>query len=139
MDLQYNNCYFDGPVSIKAVQLVCTGVAGGSVPTATTTVTFGSSTIPVAGGPAATSHGGSQQSSRLVNNAVPTSKPTSSSSSSDPHPTSNPVGNDGGDGSSSGFSHNTQIALGIGIPLATLAVALLAWWFPCRRIRRHGE
>ncbi|KAL8830791.1 MAG: hypothetical protein Q9170_005574 [Blastenia crenularia] len=138
MDLQFNNCYFDSQVSINAVQFVCTGVAGGSIPTATTTITFGSSTIPVAGGGAAvaTAAGGeSHQSSPSVNTADVTSTPSSTaSSSSNPSSTSN---NDHGNDSSSGLSPKSQIALGVGIPVATLLVALLAWWFPCRKVRQY--
>ncbi|KAI4130903.1 MAG: hypothetical protein LQ338_001500 [Usnochroma carphineum] len=127
--VNYNNCYAYGVEDIPAVQFVCKG----SVATSTITMTFGSSTIPVAAGTAApVPGGGSGTTSPPSNEAAPTTHPSSSA------PSSHTDSGVGGDGSSSGLSHNAQIALGVGVPVAALIVAFLAWQFP-KRMRRHEE
>ncbi|KAI4159462.1 MAG: hypothetical protein L6R39_000364 [Caloplaca ligustica] len=130
MDLQYQNCYFNGPLGVKALQFVCKDVAGGSVPTTTTTATFGSSSMPIATGAVPTPNpGASQPASPSSNGAVTTPNPSSSSQASD--------GSSAGSGS--GLSHNTQIALGVGVPIAALLVAFLAWQFPKNIRHREAE
>lgn len=117
-----DNCYsYYGYGSINAVQFVCPEVAGGSVATTTTTATFGSTTIPVASG-ASFSGTGSQPTAPSSNEAAPTTTPTSNS-----------VDGDGGGRSGSGLSQHATIALGVAIPVIAVLVALLAWWFPCKK------
>lgn len=133
-----DNCYIDDSGSyIKAVAFVCPDVAGGSVPTSTTTATFGSSLIPIASG-APASKGGGQSTSPSSNNASPTSNPGSASPSSTTTTTPSNISNSD-DGGGSGLSHGAVVGLGVGVPVATLLVALLAWWFPCKKIRNHGH
>ncbi|KAL8811570.1 MAG: hypothetical protein Q9223_002088 [Gallowayella weberi] len=139
-----DNCYADNSgQNIRAVQFVCPEVAGGSVATSTTTLTFGSSLIPIASD--APSSGAKKQStSPSSNNAQPTSNPSSTSDSSSTSPstvpshTNAPVDDDAG-GSNSGLSHSAIVGLGVGVPIATLLVALLAWLFPCKKIRERKK
>ena len=141
-----HNCYYDGSYNtIKAIQFVCPQVESGSVPTATTTVTFGSSLIPIASGEPS-SRSETQPTTPSTNTAaVPTSEPTTLLTSPISSPTArNPASspqssnvNDDGDGTSrSGISRNAQIGIGIGVPVAALLVAILAWWFPCKKAKR---
>ncbi|KAL8695721.1 MAG: hypothetical protein Q9224_003209 [Gallowayella concinna] len=139
-----DNCYADNSGQhIRAVQFVCPEVAGGSVATSTSTATFGSSLIPIASG--ASSSGDKKQSkSPSSNDAQATSNP---SSTSDLSPTSqssvpshtNAVVDDDSGGSSSGLSRSAVVGLGVGVPIATLLVALLAWLFPCKKIRQRRK
>ncbi|KAL8937473.1 MAG: hypothetical protein Q9216_004401 [Gyalolechia sp. 2 TL-2023] len=157
-DSVYNvedNCYNDsGGGHIYAIQFVCQEVDGGSVPTTTTTATFGSSLIPIATDEP--SSGGRTQSTTSsktpsANEALPTSDSASDSTSSstpstsagtansDNSASSDNNNNNNDNSSSSGLSRNAQIGLGVGVPLAALMVALLAWWFPCKKGRRPAE
>ncbi|KAL9001075.1 MAG: hypothetical protein Q9188_005533, partial [Gyalolechia gomerana] len=130
------NCYVDDSGShIRAIQFVCPEVDQGSVATSTTTATFGSSLIPIASDEPS-SGGGPQPTTPSSNAAVPTSDSTSdsaSSPSSTARNTNNSNDNSNDSSSGSGLSRNAQIGLGVGVPLAALVVALLAWWFPCRK------
>ncbi|KAL8904478.1 MAG: hypothetical protein Q9207_003242 [Kuettlingeria erythrocarpa] len=130
-----DNCYRNSMGGqISAVQFVCAEVAGGSVPTTTSTATFGSSLLPIASG-APFSGTGPRPTTPSSNDAAPTTDPTSSSSS----PTdSNSVDGDGSARSGSGLSQRTTIALGVAIPVAAVLVALLAWWFPCKKGKGSG-
>ncbi|KAI4240235.1 MAG: hypothetical protein L6R40_005264 [Gallowayella cf. fulva] len=144
-----DNCYADDSGQhIRAVQFVCKSVAGGSAATSTTTLTFGSSLIPIASG--APSSGETQSKSPSSNNAQSTSSPdsksnpsstsgsTSSSSSPAPSPTK-PAVDDDGSGSGSGLSRSAVVGLGVGVPIATLIVALLAWLFPVKKLRQRRK
>ena len=143
-----DNCYYPNIMGvIQAVQFVCPEVESGSEPTATTTATFGSTLIPVASNEAASS---SQPKSATPskNTAIPIPESNASptfaiSSPTDRNPTASPQSsnvNDDGDGASkSGISRNAQIGIGIGVPVAALLVAILAWWFPCKKARRFGK
>ena len=131
LDLQYNNCYFDGPIGIPAIMFVCSAVAGGTLATTTSTVTAGSTTIPIAANTPNSSPGGSsEQSTPSSNGATATSTSPASHTSSNSSPTST---SSSGSGSGSGLSQSTQIALGVALPIGGILVALLAWWFPCGR------
>ena len=143
-----DNCYYPNIMGvIQAVQFVCPEVESGSEPTITTTATFGSTLIPVASGePASSSQ--TQSATPSTNTAIPTSAPNASPTSSISSPTDrNPISStqssnvkDDGDGASkSGISRNAQIGIGIGVPVAALLVAILAWWFPCKKARRFGK
>ncbi|KAL2043764.1 hypothetical protein N7G274_003283 [Stereocaulon virgatum] len=136
-NLQYNNCYFDGPNGVSAIMFSCNKAAGGGSATATSTVSAGSSSMPVAGdtAPTASSSSTPAQTHPSSNAATTTSAPPSSSTS---QPSSNSGGN-GSSGTSSGLSQNGQIALGVGLPVGSIVVALLAWWFPCRKKRSNGQ
>ena len=70
-DLQYDNCYFDGPDGVSAIAFVCDR----AVVTATSTAPAGSSTIPVAADTPRTSSSGAQtgQSAPPSNGASTTS------------------------------------------------------------------
>ena len=143
-----DNCYYPNSLDrVKAVQFVCSEVESGREPTATTTVTFGSTLIPVASGEPA-SRSKTQSATPSTNTAIPTSEPNASPtsptpSSTDRNPTSSPrssnVNDDGDSASKSGISRNAQIGIGIGVPVAALLVAILAWSFPCKKARRFGR
>ena len=138
-DLQYNNCYFDGPNGVSAIMFTCNKAAGGGSATTTSTVSAGSSSMPVAGDTAPTASSGSTpaQTTPSSNGATTTSAPPSSST---PQSSSNSGGNgSSGTGSGSGLSQNGQIALGVGLPVGSIVVALLAWWFPCRKKKTHDQ
>ncbi|KAL8992593.1 MAG: hypothetical protein Q9169_006980 [Polycauliona sp. 2 TL-2023] len=123
-----DNCYADNSGQhIRAVQFVCPEVEEGTVATSTVTTTFGSTLIPVASG-APSSIDKAQSSSPSENDAQPTSD-TSASADED---------TDGG-GSNSGLSRQAVVGLGVGVPIATLVVALLAWLFPCKKIRQRKK
>ncbi|MCJ1461201.1 hypothetical protein MMC28_011583 [Mycoblastus sanguinarius] len=138
-DIQYNNCYFDGPNGVPAVLFACTAAARGSAATATSTVFAGLSSMPVAvDTPTTTSSGGTpDQTTPSSNSATTTSTPPSDSTSPNSSQTNtNGGGGDGsGTGSGSGLSEKGQIALGVGLPVGSIVVALLAWWFPCKKRR----
>lgn len=138
-DLQYENCYFDGPIGVPAVLFACNKAAGGATATATSTVSAGSSSMPVAGGaPATTSSGGTpEQTTPSSRGATTTSTPPSSSTSQSS--TNSSGDGSGGSGSGSGLSQEGQIALGVGLPVGSIVVALLAWWFPCKKKKRGHE
>ncbi|CAD6576531.1 MAG: hypothetical protein ASARMPREDX12_007919 [Alectoria sarmentosa] len=128
-DLQYDNCYFDGPDGVPAVLFACDQVAGGATATATSTVSAGSSSIPVAAGtPTTPLSGGStpEQTTTSSDSATTTSNSTSANSSQ---------ANNNSDVTGSGLSQKGQIALGVGLPVGSIVVALLAWWFPCKKRR----
>ncbi|KAL8650249.1 MAG: hypothetical protein Q9210_003941 [Variospora velana] len=138
----YKNCFWSIFDNVPAVQFVCKDVSNGEVPTSTSTATFGSSVIPVAGAAIETpTTGGGTTTGRISPSLNENASPTPSS---DPQaPTSPGTGNIGdnnnSDGSSgAGISRRAQIALGVGVPAAALLVALLAWWFPCKKVREHG-
>ncbi|KAK3176911.1 hypothetical protein OEA41_008237 [Lepraria neglecta] len=135
-NIQYENCYFDGS-GVPAVLFACSEAAGGATATATSTVSAGSSSMPVAGDtPATTSSGGTpEQTTPSSNGATTTSTPPSSSTSQ----SSTNSGGDGSGGTGSGLSHKGEIALGVGLPVGSIVVALLAWWFPCKKKRRHDQ
>ena len=134
-NLDYHNCYFDGPDGIPAVMFICSAAVGGSLATATSTVTAGSSTIPVAANtPIFSSGDTSAQSTPSSNGATVTSTVVSTSTGS--HTSSNSSqtnANGAGSGSGSGLSQSSQIALGVALPVGAILVALFAWWFPCGR------
>ncbi len=128
-----DNCYpntMGGQIS--AVQFVCAEVAGGSVPTTTSTATFGSSLLPIASG-TPFSGTGPRPTTPSSNDAAPTIDPTSSSPTD-----SNSVDGDGSGRSGSGLSQRTSITLGVAIPVIAVLVALLAWWFPCKKGKGSG-
>ena len=140
MDFQYNNCYWDGSDGVPAINFVCNGAAA----TATSTVQAGSSTIPVAAGgdggdasPSTTSSSGagSKQTAPSSNDAA-----TTTSSSSNPSQTKSGTNGDSiettDSGKSSGISQRTQILLGVILPVGGIVVAVLAWWFPCKKGRK---
>ena len=137
MNLEYNNCYF----GFVAVIFQCTAVAGGSHATATSTVSAGSSSIPIATGAPASPTDISPGDSTAQN--TPSTNEAAATSSTDAIPTSTSptrVSTTGaaGSASSSGLSHSSQIGLGVGLPVGSIVVALLAWLCPCtRRIVRH--
>ena len=129
------NCFSDDMgQELKAVQYVCKDVADGQVATATTTVSFGSSSLPVAGG-VATGNTGGTPTTLATYPSSNVASPTQDSSSS----TSDQSGSNGGSSNSSGsggggggLSRSATIAISIGIPVAALIVALLAWQCPKR-------
>ncbi|KAL8785818.1 MAG: hypothetical protein Q9213_003125 [Squamulea squamosa] len=133
-----SNCYeAKSEQHIMAVQFVCPEVAGGNVATSTTTVAFGSSLIPIASDTPSSGDKG-QSKSLTSNKALPTSDPSSTSPSPGTSHT-DAVGVDDSGGSSPGLSHNAVVGLGVGVPIATLVVALLAWLFPCKKIRQRRK
>lgn len=123
------NCYYDDNENdrIIAVQFVCQEVEGGTVAATITTATFGSSLIPIASG-APLSGTGSRPTTPSSNDAAPTKNPTSSSP-----PTSSSLDGNGSGQPASAISQKSTIALSVAIPAAAVLVALLAWWFPCRK------
>ncbi|KAI4282775.1 MAG: hypothetical protein L6R38_002697 [Xanthoria sp. 2 TBL-2021] len=132
-----DNCYADNSGQhIRAVQFVCPEVAGGSAATSTTTVTFGSTLIPVASG-APSSEDKGQSKSPSKNDAQPTSNPSSTAPSS--KTSSSTSTDDESSGSSPGLSRNAVVGLSVGVPIATLIVAILAWLFPCKKIRQRKK
>ena len=137
-NFDYNNCYF----GFVAVVFQCTAVAGGSHATATSTVSAGSSSIAVASGAPASPSGSSPGDSTQQN--TPSTNEAAATSSTNPIPisTTNPkkasTTGAAGSASGSGLSQNSQIGLGVGLPVGSIIVALLAWLCPCtRRIVRH--
>ena len=136
--IDYQNCYFDGPNGIPAVLFACTAVAGDDVATATSTVTAGYSTIPVAVNTHTTPSGATNEGSTPSSNGA-TAVSTSSASFASPNPSqpsTNSTSSGSGSGSGSGLPQSTQIALGVALPVGGILVALFAWWFPCGR--RYG-
>ena len=149
------NCYSDGTgAAIKAIQFVCPEVDSGSEPTSTTTATFGSSLIPIASdtpSPRSETQPTVRSSSRSMSTSEPTASPAALTSSSAAlafspaynSPTATPTsgsGNRTGDSpSGSGISRDAQIGIGIGVPVVALIVAVLAWWFPCKKGRRPRQ
>lgn len=147
----YKNCFWSIDDNVPAIQFVCRDVSKGAVPTSTSTATFGSSIIPVAGAAAATSAAGGEPTTERTSpssneNTSPTSRssnangsPPTSTSTSDPQaPTSPGTGNNDNSDDGAGISRRAQIALAVGVPIAAIVVALLAWWFPCRKARKEG-
>ena len=143
-----NNCYSDGTtVAIKAIQFVCPEVESGSEPTSTTTATFGSSLIPIASDTplsrGETQPVGSSSSGSLSISESTTSSATLTSSPAYNSPSATPtIGSDNRNGdtpSGSGISRDAQIGIGIGVPVAALIVAVLAWWFPCKKGQRARQ
>ncbi len=135
------NCYFDGP-NVPAVMFACKQDAKGTVATATTTASAGSSILPVApGSPATPSPGGpTDQATPTSNGASTTSTTNPSPIASNSSPTKTPSADGSSGGSGSGLSQKEQIIVGIVVPVAAIVVALLAWWFPCmQRKRRHDQ
>ena len=133
MDLQYDNCYFDGPNGVPAIAFVCDGAAV----TATSSAPAGSSTIPVAADTTSTSSFGAAtgQSAPHLNGASTTSNSLTSLTSTNPSQTNtNGNGTDANSGDKgSGMSPKTQLLLEILLPVGAIVVALFAWWFPCGR------
>ncbi|MCJ1275199.1 hypothetical protein MMC21_003000 [Puttea exsequens] len=139
MDLDYGNCFFDGPNGIPAVAMVCGSEALAA--TATSTVSAGSSMLAVATGAAgdgvaasASATGTASPSPTSADLGSTTSEgaapaPTSSSSATSSPQTSN-LNKSSDSGTSSGISKGTQIGLGIGLPAAAIVIALLAWLWP---------
>ena len=123
------NCHYWGIDDVPAVMFVCNSVAGEAAATSTSTVSAGSTAIPIAGQtPATVSPGG---------NPAQTT-PSSNGASSTPSTNSAGTDSNGGD-SSPGLSHNAQIAIGVGVPIASLCVALLAWLYPRHKKRTNAE
>ncbi|KAL9076774.1 MAG: hypothetical protein Q9161_000759 [Pseudevernia consocians] len=135
-DLQYTNYYFNVPIGVSAVLFACEKVAEGAVATATSTTSAGSSSIPVAVDTSTTTSSSdiSQKTTPSSNGATTTSVPSSSSTSS-----KSPQTNTNSASTGSGISWKGQIALGIGVPVSSLVVALLAWWFPREKKRRKQD
>ena len=140
MNLDYGNCYF----AFVAVVFQCTAVAGGSHATATSTVSAGSSSIPVASGAPASPTGSSQDSpssneaaATSSTGAIPTTTDTTNPTSTSTNPKKATAA--GSASSSGGLSQKSQIGLGVGLPAGSILVALLAWLFPCTRsfVRQH--
>lgn len=127
---QDNNCYYWASLNgIPAVLFACTDVDRGAFATATSTVSAGSTIIPVAGNtPSPTSSNATTEQSTLSSNGAATT-----STSPNPFQTNT----DSGTGTGSGLGQKGQIALGIIIPVGGILVALLAWWFPCRKGRNR--
>lgn len=135
MDLQYENCYFDGPNGLTAVGFECPEDGRGGGTTSTSTVSAGSSSLAVAvGTPEAVAPVGATPQ---TNGASTTYVPNASSTASNPsQPTTDSSGSsDGGDSSGPGLSQKWQIVLGVVVPVMAIVVALLAWWFPCHKGR----
>ncbi len=129
-NINYHNCFFDGPGGVPAVMLTCPNEA--SAARTTSTVSARSSSLAVAtnvpSSPAGTSPGSaSMQDTPASNTANATTALTSSASaSSDPSQTNAGSSNGGGSGDpGSGLSHEATIALSVGLPVATLG--LLLW------------
>ena len=131
MDLQYDNCYFNGPNGVTAIVFACKGEAV----SATSTAAAGSSTIPVAvDSPSTPSSGATTEQTAPASNgatATSTSPPSSTSTSPNTSQTSTSTG-----GTGSGLSQRTQIIIGVVIPVIAIVVAFLAWWFPRRSGRK---
>ena len=125
MDLQYDNCYFNGPNGVTAIVFACKGEAV----SATSTAAVGSSTIPVAtDSPSTPSSGATTEQTAPTSNSATT---TSTSPSSSTSPNTSQTGTNSGS-TGSGLSQKSQIIIGVVIPVGAIVVALLAWWFPCR-------
>lgn len=134
------NCWFNGPDGVSAVMFACKDTSGGSSATATSTVSAGSSSMPVAAGAAATPASGGTAGQNASPSSNTDTTPTSASSAS---PTALSPGSSPSSGVSSdtgaGLKHNGQIILGVVLPVAGVAIALLAWLFPCKKRRAPGE
>lgn len=134
-------CSFDGG-GVPAVLFACNQAAKGAIATAISTVSAGSSSLPITvNTPVPTSPGGTaEQTTPASNGASTTSTTASSTTASNSSQTNTKSGGNGSGSAGSGLSQKGQIALGIVLPVATIVVALLTWWFPCRkRRRRHGQ
>ena len=134
------NCWFNGPDGVSAVMFACKDTSGGSSATATSTVSAGSSSMPVAAGAAATPVSGGTAGQNASPSSNTDTTPTSASSAS---PIASSPGSSPSSGVSSdtgaGLKHNGQIILGVVLPVAGVAIALLAWLFPCKKRRASGE
>ena len=137
IDYAFENCY----APHAAVLFACTAVAKGSRATATSTVSAGSSSMAIATGDPASPTGGSPGDSNPLNTpstneAAPTSSTRPNPTSTDPTTTDVKKASAAGSG---GLSQSSQIGLGVGLPVGSIVVALLAWLCPCTRkvIRRH--
>ena len=132
------NCWFNGPDGVSAVMFVCKDTSGGSSATATSTVSAGSSSMPVAAGAAATpvSGGTAGQNASPSSNTDTTPTSASSASPKDSSPGSSPSSGVSS-GNSAGLKHNGQIILGVVLPVAGVAIALLAWLFPCKKSKKR--
>ena len=139
-DFGDNNCYF-GAI---AVAFVCGGAQKGLLATATSTVSAGKNAIPTAAGGSGSGASGSSPTSGAANAGTTGtgSGKASSPSSSSPNNSSPTQSTSSGsnNSASSGPSKTLQIALGIGIPVVGVIVALLAWLCPrqFRRSRQNG-
>ena len=136
-NIDYENCY----VPPAAVLFACTAVAKGSRATATSTVSAGSSSMAIATGDPASPTGSSPGDSNPLNTpstneAAATSSTTSNPTSTAPTTTDVKKASAAGSG---GLSQSSQIGLGVGLPVGSIVVALLAWLCPCTRkvVRRH--
>ena len=136
----YDNCYFDGPNGVPAVIFGCTKDGAAVVATSTSTVSAGTASAAVATGNAvATSaaagigSSGDDSSSSASNNgdATTTSLDFSPSATSTGSRTGSTDSGNGGSGS--GLSQKSQIILEVALPVGALVVAVLAWWFPCKK------
>lgn len=134
LDFASENCYFYP----SAVLFACTAVVKGSHATATSTVSAGSSSMAIATGSPASPTGGSAgdstpQNTPSTNEAAPTSSTISNPTTTDVKKASST------DAAGSGLSQRSQIGLGVGLPVGSIVVALLAWLCPCTRkvIRGH--
>jgi len=142
-NINYHNCFFDGPGGVPAVMFTCPNEA--SPAKTTSTVSAGSSSLAVATNvppsPSDTSPGSASVQDTPASNkaSATTALPSSASASSNPSQTNAGSSNGGGSGDpGSGLSHEATIALSVGLPVATLAVAVLAWvWPKPGRKKRH--
>lgn len=126
-----SDCYYNFGL-VPALIFACDKVAGGAAPTATSTVSAGSSSLPVAAETGTISP--SDQTTPASNDAAttPTLSSSSSSSSTDSSQSTTNSGSGGSDSTGQGLNHTGQITLGVVLPIATVVIALLAWWFPFR-------
>ena len=126
-------------ISFGSVMFICGTVGGGhSNATRTTTVTAISVLVPVAKATevttTSTSGDLSSQTATGLNELVTSA--TAASSASNPPQTNGAIPDEN---SSSGLSQRDEIILGIGIPVGSLIVALLAWLWPKPWNRRESE
>ena len=122
------NCFSDDmDQGLKAVQYVCKDVANGQLATATITVSFGSSILPIAGGIATENTGWTPTTLAISpsSNVVSSTQVSSSSISTQPGSNGESSNSDGFEENEEDLSRSTTIAIDIGISVAVLIVALL--------------
>ena len=127
-DLQYHNCYFDGPNGVSAIAFVCDG----ATMTATSTAPAGSSSIPIAADTPSTSSVGAVATGQSTPPSNRASKTINSPNPSQTNTNGNGTNANSGD-KSSGISSKTQIILEVVLPVGAIVVAIFAWCFPCGR------
>ena len=153
-DVEYGNCYFNGPNGIAALAFVCGDASLALAATTTSTVTAGPSILPVATGTGdsgsptgAASSLPSAQITAASSGQTPASggiiPAATSTSSNPPNPAQTTNTSSKSKSGGSGLSKGQQIGLGIGLPVAAIVVALVAWLWPKplkkNRIQRPTE